>query len=349
MGLMSRMRTQLAWSERLAPSKPTRITTPWSEGQTLGVIAADIFGGEYAPVTRDEAMRVPAIAKGRAIICGTLAKQPIVLEQDGVKLDVMPAWVQGTNTDVPPWHRMAWTLDDLIFHSWSLWAREDLDGELRAAMRVPFDRWRFNEHSQVEVEVNGAWFPANNSEVILFAGPQEGLLDIGRDTIRAARAIERTILDRSRTPYSAIDIEQVDGTVLESDEIEDLITGYLDSRRKVDGSSIGYVPPGVALKYHGEKVDMLLEARNALRLDAAAFLNLPGQILDASLSTASLTYSTKEGARNELLDYSLGFWADPIAARLSQDDVVDPGIRSRFDLTEFVAIINSPTGPSTTD
>lgn len=347
MALFDRMRTLMQY-QPVAPSRRTRLVTPWSEGQALGTITADIFGGEYTPVTREQAMRVPAVAKARAIITGTLAKQPLREYENGEPVVDQAPWLQGTDTDTPVWHRMAWTLDDLYFYGWSLWAREDLDGTMRAAMRVPYEQWRFVDDA-IEVKVEDEWFPARADEVVLFPGPQEGILELAGDTIRGARAIERTILDRARTPFSAIDIKQTDGTFLEDDEIEDLIDGYVSSRRNIDGSAIGYVPPGIDLEYHNEETSMLIEARNALRLDVAAFSNLPGMILDASLSTATLTYSTQEGKRNELLDYSLGFWADPIASRLSQDDIVAPGRYVRFDLTEFVALVNSPHGPVTED
>ncbi len=67
--------------------------------------------------------------------------------------------------------------------------------------------------------------------------------------------------------------------------------------------------------------------------------------MDASLSTASLTYSTQEGQRNEFADFTLPYWMEPIQQRLSMDDVVLPGERVRFDLTELFTVPNSPNGP----
>jgi hypothetical protein len=87
----------------------------------------------------------------------------------------------------------------------------------------------------------------------------------------------------------------------------------------------------------------LVEARNAVRLDVANMTGLPAASLDGSLSTASLTYSTQEGARTELADALRG-WTDPISARLSQDDVVPRGQRVRFDVTDLATPTPTATG-----
>lgn len=297
-------------------------------------------------------MKVPAIAKARALIVGTLAHQPLSVYEGDTRIADLPAWVQGTNTELPPWHRMAWTIDDILFTGWSLWLKQYAGTELIAAMRCPRDWWRLTPAGNVEVRDANTetWTSPRAEDVILFAGPQEGLLDIAAETIRQARAIELTIADRAITPHAEIELKVTDDTHRDPEEIDELIEDYIASRRKIGTQTVGYTPPGFDVIHHGDQqTNMLIEARNALRLDVAAFANLPAALLDASLSTASLTYSTTEGKRNELIDYSLSFWADPIAARLSQDDVVQPGLRTRFDMTEFTALVNNPSSPVTED
>lgn len=331
--------------------RAVRFASPWAGTNTLGSISLDVFTEDYAPLTRAQAMRVPAVAKARAIICGTLAHQPLRVYQGEEAVADLPQWVQGTDTDMPLWHRMAWTLDDLFFFGWSLWVKQYDGSEIVAAMRVPFDLWQFDVNGNIEVCINNEWISAPAGETILFAGPQEGILDLAADTIRGARAVEQTVRARALTPFAEIEIKQkAGGAELKPEEIDELLDDYLSSRRNIDQGVLGFTPDGYDVLYHGEaKADVLIEARNAYRLDIAAFANLPGQIIDASLSTASLTYSTQDGARNELIDYSLNFWADPIASRLSQDDVVPPGQRVRFDITEFVALVNTPNSPVTED
>jgi hypothetical protein len=61
------------------------------------------------------------------------------------------------------------------------------------------------------------------------------------------------------------------------------------------------------------------------------------------MSTASLTYSTQETARNDLSDLSLSYWAQAVEARLSMDDMSGPGLGVVFDLSWLA----SPTQPET--
>ena len=74
----------------------------------------------------------------------------------------------------------------------------------------------------------------------------------------------------------------------------------------------------------------MIEARNAVKLDIANFMNLPTAMLDAALPKASLNYETQEG-RTESFIERLPFWTEPIEARLSMDDVCPRGQRIRFD------------------
>ena len=71
--------------------------------------------------------------------------------------------------------------------------------------------------------------------------------------------------------------------------------------------------------------------------------------MDASLSTASLTYSTQEGQRNEFADFTLPYWIEPIQQRLSLDDVVPAGQRVRFDLSDLYTNPPTPTSPEVAD
>ena len=87
---------------------------------------------------------------------------------------------------------------------------------------------------------------------------------------------------------------------------------------------------------------MFIEARNASRLDLAAYFQLPGSLLDASTATASLTYQTQEGNQSSLDTLTVPYWARPIEDRLSQDDVVPVGHTVRF---AWAAAYVEPAGP----
>jgi phage portal protein BeeE len=96
----------------------------------------------------------------------------------------------------------------------------------------------------------------------------------------------------------------------------------------------------------GDKADSVVavQARNMARLDVANLTGVPAALLEGSVSTASLTYSTHEGQRNEFVDFALNPYIDAIASRLSQDDIVPRGQRVRFDLSDLYTTTPAPTG-----
>lgn len=330
--------------QSLSPFERASVASPWGEKGTLTrTMVADIFGPEAAPLTRQEAMRVPALAKGRALICGTLSRQPLALFDGETKLD--PAeWMYRTGSLVAPQTRMLWTLDDLIFEGRSLWAVDrDATGQIVDAARVPTDWWQITD--DLRVLVNDKEVKAD--EVIVFEGPQDGLLTIARDDIQAARDMTRAWANRVASPVPLVELHQLDDRDISDDEADELL-GTWEKSRKRGGTAL--TPKHLEVKTHGETVaDLFIAGRNAARLDFANFLNLPGSQLDGSTATASLTYVNKGSDRSELVDISLQYWAGPIAARLSQDDVVPPGQRVDFDLTWLAAPSTPTSGPAAED
>lgn len=338
-----------------APGTGSRvgIRSPWSSTQLSTVVLGDIFGIDAMPVTRAEAMSVPAVVKARHLICTTLARHPLRVFEGSTMLDEQPAWLDSTGTQTHPNTRMLWTLDDLVFAGWSLWAVEragsDKADPITDAVRVPPEWWQFNGAGEIEVGSE----PAEDGSVILFSGPFEGLLEAAATTIRGARDIERAWVGRVRSPIPAIDLHQTTDEQLEDDEIEALIDAWASARRDPEGA-IAYTPHNIqanALGTEGSSGSsaLFVEGRNAVRLDVANFTGLPAALLDGSMATASLTYSTTEGKRNEFADYSVGMWSDPIESRLSMDDVLPTGQRMAFDLSAYLTPTQPTTSPARED
>lgn len=321
------------------------IVSPWRTGQLQTIVWSDIFGTEAQLVSRAEAMSIPAVAKARQILVSTLARFPLIaLDADDV--DVTPAWLQATDGEVSPWHRMAWTIDDLIHFGWSLWGIErDASGEIIKADRCPIERWEVDNLGQVRIDGN----VAEADSVILIPGPFEGLLKVGSRTLKGGAKLEASWVGKATNPIPAIELHATTDDPLEQAEVQALVQAWADARSDVNGA-IAFTPHNITAIAHGSaEPSLLIEGRNFLRIDIGAFLGIPAALMDASLSTASLTYSTQEGQRNEFADFTLPYWLEPIQQRLSMDDVVPAGTRIRFDLTELYQTAQSPTGPVTED
>lgn len=327
------------------PSPQQTIASPWSAGSLAKIAYSDIFGGQANVVTRAEAMKVPAIAKGRALICGTLSRQPLAKFVRAELVESDP-WMYRSSAPVPPSTRMLWTLDDLIFYGSSLWAVErGTRGQVIDAARVPHEWWEIDD--DLKLLVNGNEVDAE--DVVLIEGPQDGLLDIAADDIKAARSMTRSWASRVKAPVPLVELHNTDPNAdLMEEEVSDLVDAWEDAR--ATGGATAYTPHNVEARVHGQATaELYVEGRNASRLDFANFLALPAALLEGSMSTASLTYSTQEGQRNELVDLSLSYWATPIEARLSMDDVTPRGTRIAFDLTYLSTPEQPAQGPVVED
>lgn len=349
MGIFSayRLLTQSGSQPGAMTPRQRGIRSPWTEGQLKSVVWADLLDTDTLPVTRAEAMSVPSVVKARRLLVSHLAGVPLFAMRGAAVLPAaeQPTFLYRTSGASTPWHRMAWTIDDLLFYGWSLWAvQRGTDRTILDAVRVAPEWWSINQDNDIEVNGN----TVDPDTVVLFPGPTEGLLEFAATTIRAARNIEQSWAGRVRNPVPITELHQTTDDALEPEEITALLDTYTAARRDPNGAVV-YTPPDIELKVHGEQASSyLVEARNAVRLDVANMTGLPAEALDGSLSTASLTYTTQEGTKTEITD-ALREWYEPIEARLSQDDVVPRGQRVRFDRTDLAAPVPSPTGPTVED
>lgn len=340
MGLRETFRTLAGYSsvDQLMP-----LRSPWTTASLQKIVLSDVTDMVAAEITREAAMRVPAIVRGRALIAGLLARHPLAV-YDTATGNPAPGespWLTTTATSQSPRQRNLWTFDDLIFSGLSLWFVTRGDGdEITDAIRVDPSLWTVDRTTR-EVKITGV-DNVSAEQLILFEGPQEGLTVIARDTIRAALDLEAAWAKRVSAPIPLLELHSTDSTYdLEPAEAQELVNKWEKARK--EGGGTAYTPANIQANTLGQFVaDLFIQGRNALRLDIANFLALPAALLEGSMSTASLTYSTKEGSRNDLVDLSLGYWADPFEARLSQDDVVPSGRNVAIDLTALA----TPTQPT---
>ena len=340
------------------------IRSPWAGSSLQSAVFADIFGADDTPATRAQAMTVPPVVKARHLICTILPNYPLRQYENAAEVTAQPAWLAGTDSEVHPSTRLTWTFDDMYFAGWSLWAVErstdptngweDRKGRwipaIVDAARVPPERWTFKAQADGSVTLDVDGQPVENPlEVVLIPGPFEGILATATRTMRGAVNIEKTWVARARSPIPALELHQTTDDELDDDEIDALIAAWSDARDDPAGA-VAYTPYNIEARPHGTADPMfLIEGRNAVRLDIANFSGLPATALDGSLSTASLTYSTEEGKRNELADLSLVMWRTPLEGRLSMDDVCPPGQRIALDLSDWLTPDQSGTAPARED
>ena len=340
MGLRSTLRTALGYGPRV-----DYLASPFTDTQLQQIVWSEIFGAANTPISRTEAMGIPAMSKARNLVAGTIAKLPLraATAAGALPPEKQPRWMFRTDSDVSPFLRMLWTVDDLMFYRQSLWqVTRGSDNQILTADRCPYEWWKVDAEGAILIHDE----PVNANDVIYFAGPADALLDTHASTLRAARSIAAAVETRVKTPIPVMEIHETgEAEPMEKDEAKQLVTDYNKARRDPDGATI-YTPEGIQLIPHGDKSDagFMVEGRNQVRLDIANITGVPAALLDGTTSSASLTYSTQEGRRNEFVDFSLVIWMEAIAGRLSSDDVVPSGTRVVFDQTDFLTTLPSPTG-----
>lgn len=350
------MSIRTAWELLNGPSSPVRVAPlvrPQVEAWTTSrldpveVVWGDLFGTAPIAPTRAEAMTVPAIARARKLLVTSVAGMPLRAYRADVLVTPQPSWMYRTDGLQPPWLRMAWTVDDLMFYGWSLWLVNTFgaDNYPIAIDRVPYGTWDVDVNGQLVDEDNRP-FPAER--VILIAGPDEGILSFGGRTIRTAAMLETTTASVATHPFR-LELHQTSGDQLTDVEISELIgtartaladnEGIIYTNQAIEANALGA----------GGAEQLLVEGRNASAVDCARLVGIPAAMIDATTAGASLTYETTTGRNQQFLDYAVAAYTGPIAARLGMDDVLPGGQRAAFDSSTFTTPTPSASGPITED
>jgi hypothetical protein len=350
----------------LAMSVPTAgVLSPWADDSFLErVVVPDIWPDAVPrPMSRGEAMSVPAVSRSRHLICATIARLPLEAFRGDVLVPDQPYWCYGTDgqlgdldddarlryglpTGQSPFQRMLGTCDDLLFSGWSLWlvTTTGADGRPTRAVRVPYGLWDVDGDGDL-VDQDGHPFDAGSA--ILIQGPHEGILTFGATTIRAAGTLETSAAEVARTPFR-IGLHQTTDVALTTAERSAIVA---ETRRALaDNHGVLFTNSALEVtEYRMDSAELLIGGRQAAALDVARHANVPGSMIDAEPTGASLTYSTTVGRNQQWLDYGLSAYLDAITAALSMDAVVPAGQRIAFDVSSLTSTIAPATGVPTQD
>jgi hypothetical protein len=337
---------------------PVAFGSPWAPTSHLAsVVARDVLGIEPRTLDRAAAMRIPAVARARHIIAGTVARIELGAYRGDTRLTgpAEPSWIRSTDGAVSPLHRMLWTVDDLMFYGWSLWevtARAaDTDGgfPLRLA-RVPMGEWQLEDgtgrvlrYRLVDARVGWSWVPVPARDVVLIPGGHEGLLADGQDTLAHAADLQQSAHNAARHPSAYLGLKQTSGTPLKrrSEDpaevtVDTILTDWRHARNNPSGGGVAWLGGVEAVELGSFDAHLLESGRNAAAVDVARHASIPADLIDATVTESSLHYSTSRDNDRRFVDYGLGLYMGAISARLSQDDVTPRGQRVAFDLERWL-------------
>lgn len=338
MSLIARLRSALALPA--VASGDVRRLSPYDDTNHLwSFVAPDWLGAQDHRLTRAAAMRIPAVNRSRRIVCNSVARIPLRAYVGDELAPKQPTWLDRTDGPVSPYHRMLWTVDDLLFYGWSAWAvSRGADGAVIAADRIPFDQWH------VEPETNKIMWtsPGGTAEavaegsVVLIPGSDDGLLADGAVAVRHAADLLRNAAKAAENPSAYLDLHQTNDLPITDTDRKAIIDGWVRARRGENGG-VAFSSAGIEVRELGAPIEhLLVEGRNAAALDVARAVGVPGATIDATTAGASLTYETAESKARDLIDYGLSAYMAPISARLGQDDVAPRGTAIKFDLEDVI-------------
>lgn len=345
MGLFSWRSTPQTGPNADATSPAVGLASPWTTQELQRVVYSELFDAANLPITRAQAVSVPAVARGRDLICNTLAGLSLVaVDYDGNERSGSNSATFCAQPD-PTFSRFVtvqWTLDDLVFFGvawWRVTARWALDNRPRTIERIHPGRLAFQDGGVVTVD-NA---PTDPADLVRFDGPHEGLLARGATTIRQAIALERAASSFAAQPVHLVEVHQTDDTALTPAQIKDLTDAY---NTALAAKSVIYSPSNIELKVtSGATPDLFTEGRNAASVNVARLLGLPATLLDAT-SGDSQTYSNVAQKNQAAIDYGLRPYASAIEERLSLPDITPAGTWIRFRFDELTAASDAnPTTP----
>lgn len=319
-GAVARVAPESAWA---SPNHLTTVTAPdfWPRG-TIG---------------RDEAMRVPSVARARQLIVTNIARCPLVAANTTGPIAGAgrPQWLDRTDGSISPFHRMLTTCDDLFFHGYSAWAVERGDDDhVTAADRIPFADWTIDAEGRVLYKDQ----PVDARSVVVIPGVSEGILAHGAPAVSHARDLARSAASAAATPATNVLLKQTGGDPITREAAKLIVDDYVAARQE-NGHGVSYASANIDVVEAGKRDPaLLIDGRNVAAIDIARLTGVPATLLDAAPAGGSMTYKNTEARLRELIDFALAPYMAAVVARLGMDDVVPTGVRIEFDTTPLVGV-----------
>jgi HK97 family phage portal protein len=288
-------------------------------------------------------MSVPAIARGRNIICSSIASIGIEVRDrvTGMIVD-SPRVIHTPDPRIPGVATYVWTLEDLLFHGYAYWQITEVFADtqrVRSVQRISPDRVTINTNSdstEIESYSIDGHTPLPTSGVgslVVFYGNDEGLLNRAGMTIRTGAELERAAALYAREPVPQMVLKS-NGTALPADRIAKLLESWAASRRNRTTAFLNADISLETLGFDPEKLQ-LAAARSYIATELARALGIPAYFIDAETGS-TMTYSNASTTRQTLLDFSLIPLMNSVTKRLSMPDFLPSSQRADYALDDYL-------------
>jgi hypothetical protein len=321
-----------------AKPRPNYLAGPayFDYASTLATVAPALApAGATLPMSVTRALQVPPVTRSVSLYSATIAGGVLRSSTGG------SAWLQKTTGVVTPGKRLSDVFQDLFFHAEAcLMVKRNEAGDIIDGLRLPRELWRVGAGGFIELLIEPAagaeprWTPMGDQAQFIYIPSllPIGFLAYAEPTLSHYFDILATIQSRGANPIPLVELHVEDEWEGEPEDLEAVVDAWAAARQSRNGA-VAVTPRGIKLIVHSadDVGAMLIEARNAVRLDIANYANQNASLLDGNSGTSD-TYSNTLQDANEFLRLSLGLFTLPISQRLSQDDVSAPGEVITFEL-----------------
>ena len=309
-----------------------------SAPQVLGEYSPYAMPFQYAFVSREDALSVPALMRCRNLLAGTIGAIPLELYKKSTNEELgSPAWLEQPSYSQPRSVTIAYTVESLLLYSQAFWKCVEVYAEDGRPSRF---EWIANNRVTATLDstntfvksyaVDGVTLPMDGlGSLITFQSLLPGILTTGIQTIRAAIDVQKAAAIAASTPMATGYIKNT-GADLDPKEVQGLLASWKNARQNRSTayltSTLEYNPVSFSPK------DMMYnEAIQNLATEIARLCNVPAIYVSAD-QNSSYTYNNVQDERKQFLQLSLQPFISAIEDRLSMDDITARGNVVKFDI-----------------
>jgi hypothetical protein len=314
--------------------------------QPVDKLLASMRAG-IGPVTREYAMSVAAVQRGRNELCA-IATIPIRLFQG---TDIVPSpLLRQFDPDVPNVVHLALTIEDLAFDGCAWWqiTGQDFDRFPVSVRRICPDRISRkrptgspkpgdDRYVWIRNEDDRTWMPVATSLMIKFDSPNPGILKVNSRDIKIARKLQDLVSMYADNPALREFFTDADGDQdgLADPDIDAFLAEYRAMRQT---SPVGWIPSTVKRLDGGggpsPKDLTLADLWQQVMISLANGLGIDPE--DIGISTTSRTYTNDDARKRDKINRVYGPYMSAITDRLSMGDVTRRGYTTAFDLIDYL-------------
>lgn len=304
--------------------------------QLMGENFNSLYNFVLPTFTRKDAMSIPAVARCRNLIAGTIADTPLHYYKKSTGEEVgSPLWLDQPSLHQPINVTLAWTVDSLIFYGVAYWEVTSVyaeDGRPASYEWIPntevtFDTDLYSNYVKTYY-VNGKARPMDGvGSLVTFQSFNEGFLNYGGRLLQTALDVHEAARVAAATPMPSGYIKN-SGADLPPAEVQGLLAAWKQARKNRSTAYLTSTLDFQTTSFSPKEMGYNEQIQN-LSTEIARAMNVPAYLLSAE-QNSSMTYANVLDEKKNFYTMSLAPYYTAIEKRLSMNDLSTSGYECRF-------------------